>query len=736
MTQAEFYRLITPLIEQGRSPNEIRGAIARAYLAQNPQTDAITAQEYAATMMRSLPAGGPYDALRAAGDLPQTGGQDREPVTVPGRLPGEMETRRDPMAAVLDEPVATAGQGVDYIRKFGTTMSEDELADIQRDFGLSDEVVEDALLAAQMQQAEDQAPVPPTVGAQMQARPEGLFPDEPEEVEYERRLAGERTERALAARARAVAEEKARLAGEMLERRQAREYEQAPKALRRQEIIRLIKEGGEGFRSEDPLVQDMAREFADLRRNELKSAVFGTLRNMGAAVGEQLTGRAIKRGPLTPQPDPMDTTAADRKAAQQLLVAESRNIPKLFAVDANNIKEARTFLIDFIDQVRQRGDAREKNSLDASLGRLTARTDIASEHITVAYKMMEGLQGKFAETRDQTVLQNEFAKAVHAAGTDIFNLPVEQSLAKIIRKIARNEEEVDSLRRAAAVVLDRDSAESAALQDIITEYNDSTETFLVETAPIWDAVREDLPSAQEAAGMTAEQIRETVRDGAADDIERLAAQDLVDNPEMQVELVEMLEIDKFPEVLNGVITDHVRAGFAEQSLAPLAQENATMLGYKDAQHMMQSIMGMATPASKREEAIDAATGRMEDLQEKAFKRPNPFRTRQFKQQLLMPENQHRLAALDKFAKSMNLSRDDSLKALALQFARDQKKSREAAPNVLAQIARGQTAAEIKAQKSLRVMDQPGTKRGVDVIPVTPVPPEGDEDVEEKVDSVV
>jgi len=718
LDQQDFYQIVIPLVERGATRQQVTKAVRDALVAsrgasrRGPSTE-VAAHRQALALMKQYGFAGQRPLQQAS-------------------IPPELGT--------------DAADVANFLSRHAANMSEEELAEYKQNAGLTDEQVEDALLASQMRQAEIDRPVPdapdPLIGGQREG---DLFPMEPEEVEYERGLERERYERAVQRRQADIAEEQGQLAGEMLEQRQAREYEQAPKALRRREIIRLIREGGEGFRSEDPVVQDMAREFADLRRNELKSAVFGTLRNIGAAAGEQLTGRAIKRGPLTPQPDPTDTTAADRKAAQQLLLASERNIPKLFAVDAANVREARSFMIDMIDQVRQRGDAREKNSLDASIARLTARTDIASQHVQVGLKLVEALEGDFAKVRSPDELRNDVWKAMQGT-KNIFGQRQNVTFEQVLRKVANNRDEVDNTVQAVEAVLDS----SPELRAIMLAEVDSVEQLVKDNAKVIARTEADLQPSSTYAAMSGTEIKNEVRRRIASDmeladesdeariqsdIELQAMDELMADPGIETKVIDMISNEGMGDLLNDVITTHARAGFAEQALGPLAQEYATMLGYADPKSMMDAVMGQALPASERAAALEETKERRGRLEEKAFARPNPFRTRQFKQQLLLPENQQRLAALDRFAKSMNLNRDDALKALAMQYSRDQKKSRETTPNVLAQIAQGQTAAEIKAQKSLKVMGEPGYKPDVDVIrKPTPAPPAAEEDTEAKGDA--
>jgi hypothetical protein len=517
----------------------------------------------------------------------------------------------------------------------------------------------------------------------------------------------------------------------------ARPEDPASFAARRQAIMNLIKSGN--FQPGDPILAELSREFANLRKREQKAAVFGTLGRMVSGAAGAALGKEMPRPAIVPGPDPWDTTEKDKATALEAYKAGAKQVPKLYEIDSKNIKEARELMIALIDQVRQRGDAVETRELEARISMQSTRESISLAQMTLTADAIAAREGKYGKVRNETQLRSALANEITRmhANQDL----AEVELADIFRKTANNSEELDALRNTVAprllggtskvaknrrkLITGLQEGDTTAVETVITEAADATEEMVLESAY--------------GVGITPEEFVRQIDDDErwAPDDTKNAAKAIIsgDTPGWKLLVEEMETSEGVSRFVETVTAATVGAGNADQDLRMVGKELVQAIGYKTPEDLINAVMGQGLTTKQRSKSVKKQEDRQKDLTEAMLKKQNPFRTRQFKQQLLLPENRKRLAALDAYARDLNLNRDDALRALAIQFARDRTKQRQVRPNVLAELEKGATRDELLAKKALKPIGEVGTKPGLDVVMAkpTPAPPAADVPTKKKPD---
>ena len=163
---------------------------------------------------------------------------------------------------------------------------------------------------------------------------------------------------------------------------------------------------------------------------------------------------------------------------------------------------------------------------------------------------------------------------------------------------------------------------------------------------------------------------------------------------------------------NDLMDKAISVGYNPLDLAVVSKDVAMAMGYESIQDYRTSLEALAMDSGKIEAAATGTQKRLDTFADKMFERPKAQRTREFKEELLRPENAAKLAKLDAYARQTGLSRDDSLSALSTQMFRDKSRRRQVTPGILQELSKGKSVAASPRLKTSRVSQQkaPRTSR--------------------------
>ena len=507
--------------------------------------------------------------------------------------------------------------------------------------------------------------------------------------------------------------------------------------LRTQAILRLIRSGA--VRTDDPVLDEIARDFGVLRRRERATAVAGALgRTLTGGLGPLIgtdTSAAARKIPLTPR-ESYDQSAEDRKTALEAYKATAPTAHNFFKIDQENIKVVREGVENLLEQIISRAGTIEKGKYDAMAKASELRKDFGVEQIKA---MIEFNKLKYGE-RTTPRTDKELLGALDKYLLKINDIPVDMregaaGLAMMINAVTNNTEEARNLAQELAKIA-RDSTDplNEKLRQASTEWDDNTSI---------DALVKDLTDEGDAGSVISIVLRgkeNANRIGAMDDETLLRAlatgkyeidplhlakfpgendeermqffKDLAKNYRTyQVEYMNLMDDPKALEAwTNNLMREAVKVGYNPVDLADVSETVAKAMGYESIADYRNQLQSYAIDTKKIEDAAVGTQERLGTFADKMFERPRPQRTREFKEELLRPENAEKLAKLDAYAKQTGLSRDDALSALSTQMFRDKARRRQATPGVLQELAKGKSVAAVRAQKAVKPASQTITRK--------------------------
>lgn len=183
--------------------------------------------------------------------------------------------------------------------------------------------------------------------------------------------------------------------------------------------------------------------------------------------------------------------------------------------------------------------------------------------------------------------------------------------------------------------------------------------------------------------------------------------DVVENyRRYQIEHMNLMDDPKaLQDWTNRLMSEAVRVGYNPVDLADVSKDVAIAMGYESIADYRNQLQSYAMDTDKIEKAAMGTQARLDKFADKMFERPKAQRTREYKEELLRPENASKLAKLDAYARQTGLSRDDALSALSTQMFRDKARKREATPGVLQELSRGKSVAAVRAKKAVKPASQ-------------------------------
>ena len=487
------------------------------------------------------------------------------------------------------------------------------------------------------------------------------------------------------------------------------------------------------------MLNEIARDYGVLRRRERVSAVAGALGRtitggLGPIIGTD-TSAAARKIPLTPR-ESYDQSAEDRKTALAAYKVTAPTAVDLFKIDKENIAVVREGVENLLEQILSRASTIEKGKYDALLETSKLKKDFGIEQIKAMIEFNKIKHGERETPRTDKELLGEMNKYL----MKINDMPVDMrqgktGIAMMINSVTNNTEEARNLSQALAVIArKRNDPMHEMLRATSSEWSAATESDTLVADLTDEGSRRSVISlvlrgkenANRIGAMDDEKFAAAITNGQVEisslvldkfpgetDVEKRALlADVVENyRRYQIEHMNLMDDPKaLQDWTNDLMDKAISVGYNPLDLAVVSKDVAMAMGYESIQDYRTSLEALAMDSGKIEAAATGTQKRLDTFADKMFERPKAQRTREFKEELLRPENAAKLAKLDAYARQTGLSRDDSLSALSTQMFRDKSRRRQVTPGILQELSKGKSVAAVRAMKATKPASQNITRK--------------------------